>query len=141
MRFGKWSFFDKRKDGGEQSHVTAYFLAAIKPLFTIGLLHFADGTREAFHSHAFNAVTLVLSGRFREEYLDGKMVDFKAGDVKYTPRKRFHKVRSFGDTWALTFRGPWANTWKEYRPDEKRFVTLTHGRQIIESKPVYSTVL
>lgn len=136
MRFGKWSFFDKRKDGGEQSHVTAYFLAAIKPLFTIGLLHFADGTREAYHSHAFNAVTVVLRGRFVEEYRSGKAVNFKAGDIKYTPRSRFHRVRSFGDTWALTFRGPWADTWKEFRPDESRVVTLTHGRTIIESTPV-----
>lgn len=136
MRFGKWSFFDKRKDGGEQSHVTAYFLVAIKPLFTIGLLHFADGTREAYHSHAFNAATVVLRGNFVEEYLGGKKVEFKAGDIKYTPRSRFHRVRSLGNTWALTFRGPWANTWKEFRPDESRFVTLTHGRNIIESKPV-----
>jgi len=133
MQFGKWSFFDKRKDGGPESHVTAYFLVAIKPLFTIGLLHFADGTRDVYHSHAFNAVTLVLKGRFRENYLDGKVVEFKSGDIKYTPRTRFHKVFSIGDTWALTFRGPWVDTWKEYRPKEHRFVTLTHGRQIVES--------
>jgi quercetin dioxygenase-like cupin family protein len=129
--FKYWEFFKKRKDGGEQSHVTVYFLVAIKPLFSIGLLHFADGTREAFHSHAFNALTVVLKGIFREEYLEGKEVYYKAGDVKYTPRRRFHKVRSFGNTWALTFRGPWVDTWKEYRPDEERFVTFTHGRREI----------
>jgi quercetin dioxygenase-like cupin family protein len=129
--FKYWEFFKRRKDGGEQSHVTAYFLVAIKPLFTIGLLHFANGTREAFHSHAFNALTVVIKGNFCEEYLEGKKVYYGAGDVKYTPRKRFHKVRSFGDTWALTFRGPWVDTWKEYRPDESRFVTLTHGRREI----------
>jgi quercetin dioxygenase-like cupin family protein len=125
--FKYWEFLKRRKDGGEQSHVTAYFLVAIKPLFTIGLLHFADGTREAFHSHAFSAVTIVLRGRFREEYLEGKQVEFSAGDIKYTPRSRFHKVRSFGDTWALTFRGPWVNTWREFVND--KFVTLTHGRK------------
>jgi mannose-6-phosphate isomerase-like protein (cupin superfamily) len=134
--FKYWEFLKHRKDGGDKSHVTAYFLVAIKPLFSIALLHFADGTREAFHSHAFNAVTIVLSGRFREEYLEGKQVEFSAGDIKYTPRKRFHKVRSFGSTWALTFRGPWADTWKEFRPDESRFVTLTHGRNIVDYRTV-----
>jgi quercetin dioxygenase-like cupin family protein len=133
MNFFKyWEFLKRRKDGGEQSHVTAYFLVAIKPLFTIALLHFADGTREAFHSHAFNAITVVVKGSFCEEYLEGKKVYFEAGDVKYTPRKRFHKVRSFGDTWALTFRGPWADTWKEFLPERNKFITLTHGRQVVQ---------
>jgi quercetin dioxygenase-like cupin family protein len=132
--FKYWEFFEKRKDGGDQSHVTVYFLCAIKPLFSIGLLHFADGTREAFHSHAFNAITLLLKGNFREEYLSGKMVNYTAGDIKFTPRSRFHKVRSFGNTWALTFRGPWSNTWKEYLSEQKQFVTLTHGRNVVSQE-------
>lgn len=36
--------------------------------------------------------------------------------------------------WVLTFRGPWVDTWKEYLPKLKEFVTLTHGR-----KPVMYT--
>lgn len=132
FNFKYWEFLKRRKDGGEKSHVTVYFLCAIKPLFSIGLLHFADGTREAYHSHAFNAVTLLLRGNFREEYLSGKQVNYEAGDIKFTPRSRFHKVRSYGDTWALTFRGPWSDTWKEFLPEEHKFVTLTHGRNVVQ---------
>jgi hypothetical protein len=33
------------------------------------------------------------------------------------------------DTYALTIRGRWNDTWKEYRKD--KYVTLTHGRKEI----------
>jgi hypothetical protein len=49
-------FLSKCKDGGPESPVTAYVLVEIKSLFSVMLLHFS-GTREAFHSHAFNALT------------------------------------------------------------------------------------
>jgi hypothetical protein len=48
---------------------------------------------------------------------------------KYTTRNNFHKVRALEDTWALTIRGPWNDTWQEFRKD--KYVTLTHGRKEI----------
>jgi quercetin dioxygenase-like cupin family protein len=64
----KWfpRFFYKKPDGGKESGVTGYFLIEWKPLFSIGLLHFKRGSREAFHSHAFNAVTFWLKGEVTE---------------------------------------------------------------------------
>lgn len=47
-------FFSKASDGGKDSGVTGFFLFEIKPLFSIVLLHFRNGTREAYHSHGLS---------------------------------------------------------------------------------------
>lgn len=119
-------FWKKAPDGGKKSGVTGYFLIEHKKAFSIVLLHFQKGTREAFHEHAFNAVTLWLKGRVREWHLDGDVKDFTAGNIKFTPRSTFHKIEALEDTWAFSVRGPWVDRWREWRNDH--FVTLTHGR-------------
>lgn len=130
MRNSWLSIFDKRKDGGEESSVTGYFILAIKPLFSIVLLRFDGESREAFHTHAFNCISWVLSGELREEMRDGRIYKLKRSLVPFlTTRKDFHKVSSVTDrSWVLSIRGPWANTWMEHLPLEDRDRTLTHGR-------------
>jgi hypothetical protein len=126
-------FFKKMRDGGPESPVIGYFLVEIKSLFSIVLLHFG-GTREAFHSHAFNAVTLWLRGAVVEHVAGSIWCErckrWSAGQVKYTPRNLMHRILPVTDAWAISFRGPWAKTWQEYRAGE--YVTLTHGRKIVE---------
>jgi hypothetical protein len=130
--------FSKAADGGENSGVTGYFLVEIKPLFSIVLLRFNKGTREAFHEHAFNAWTLWLKGRVREHqlYATDRFIlltptvsEFAAGQLKYTPRSNMHKIEALETTWALSVRGPWGDRWRELRGG--RVVTLTHGRKEI----------
>ena len=126
----KWfpRFFYIKPDGGKDSGVTAYFLIEWKILFSIGILHFKEGTREAFHSHAFNALTWWFTGSVTEQKKEGTTKDFKPSiKPKYTSRDNCHKVLAHRSTLALTFRGPWQDTWKEYRKDI--CVTLTHGRK------------
>jgi hypothetical protein len=119
------------KDGGPKSHVTGFFLIEIKSLFSVVLLKFGKGTREAYHSHAFDAATLWIKGHVTEHLLDGTSRDWAAGDLKYTARNCFHKVFAHVDSYAVSVRGPWAKTWKEYLPAEDKFVTLTHGRKVV----------
>ncbi len=122
-----------RKDGGGLSRVWGFFLIEVKSLFTIALLLFKDGSREAYHSHAFNAVSWCIKGMLLEHNLDGSITRYTPSwRPIYTPRKRFHKVVSYGNTYVITFRGPWVDTWKEYLPDLKKFVKLTHGRKVVE---------
>ena len=126
--------FQKVPDGGKGSGVTAFVLIEIKSLFSIMLLHFAPGSREKYHNHAFNAWTLWLKGTVTEIDLHGPLHWFKAGQWKYTPRTCFHKVIARpGGAWALTFRGPWRNWWQEfgYNPKTNRqeYTYLTHGRK------------
>ena len=47
--------FFKSKDGGPDSSVTGYWLIESKKLFSIVLLKFDGRSREAYHTHAFNA--------------------------------------------------------------------------------------
>jgi diphthamide synthase (EF-2-diphthine--ammonia ligase) len=77
----KWfpRLFSVRSDGGKDSGVTAYFLIEWKPVISIGLLHFKPGTREAYHSHAFNALTWWLQGSVTEVKLIEPVREF--GDV------------------------------------------------------------
>ena len=125
-------FFSISKDGGPESHVTGFFVVEIKSLFSIVVLKFTKGTRENFHSHAFNALTLWLSGEVCEEYPDGKGRPWHPGDWKFTPKKMMHRVRALVNSYAISFRGPWDPTWEEYNAKTQEFTVLTHGRNVVE---------
>ena len=142
------------KDGGPESRVWAYWLIGIKAWFSIVLLRFDNGYRDAYYDHAFNSVSWVLWGRLHEfevpdpEKLLHQVV--KEHRPSLTPvitrRSTLHKVVSRGRTWVLSFRGPWCKEWHERIPcpvpwpecspgdcsrcGGKGFTlkTLTHGR-------------
>lgn len=130
--------FRKLKDGGPESNVTGYFLVEIKGWFTIVLLRFGPGSREAYHSHAFNAISYIFNfGCF--EWFKGEVEgrEIHSGWLErgwhYTPRERFHQVYNYFErpVWALSFRGPWVDNWKEYLPATQQEITLTHGRKVV----------
>jgi len=100
------------KDGGPDSNVDGVMFE-IKRLFSIGILRFKDGSREAWHSHAFNCWSVVLKGRLLEMFFDPSLSynEFKTGDFIYTKREDLHKVASVGTSYVLTVRGPWKKTW------------------------------
>lgn len=124
--------FSYAKDGGPESTVWGFWLIEIKSLFSIALLVFEDGSRDAFHSHAFNCFSWIISGFLREEHRSGDVeVHVPSVFPFLTRRSTFHKVTSLGRTYVLTFRGPWSDTWDEYIPSENRDVVLTHGRRVV----------
>ena len=53
----------KGHDGGPNSGVTGFWIIELKWLFSIVILRFNRGTREAYHTHAFNAWTWWLKGK------------------------------------------------------------------------------
>lgn len=133
--------FWNNKDGGPKSHVYVYGLE-IKSLFSVLVIRFEPGTRNAYHTHAFNSLSWLLKGILIE--------DHRSSDVHCVPnretyrrsirpiltlRDTFHKVFSVGRSYAFSLRGPWARTWKEYAPREFnngwRETTLTHGRKVV----------
>ena len=117
-----------RKDGGPNSHVGGWFFE-IKSLFTIALLKFSPGTREAFHEHAFNSISLILGiGFLRETFQSGFSRWHFPGDFLITRTTDFHQVSSEGTTYVLTLRGPWKSTWREVDENNESH-TLTHGRK------------
>lgn len=110
MKIGKY------KDGGNESNVTGWFVEA-KSFLTLALLRFAPGSREAFHSHAFNCVSLLLKGTLVETFLDGSTITHKAPKLIITRQRDLHKVYSVGTSWVFTLRGPWNpfRSWYEVR--------------------------
>lgn len=122
-------------DGGKDSGVTGYFLIEWKSVFSIVLLHFKKGSRENYHNHAFNAITWFISGHVNEYKYSPEIIKIKSFRPsffpKFTPRNNMHKIYAFTDTWAISFRGPWKDTWQEYRPADDKIITLTHGRKEI----------
>jgi hypothetical protein len=123
------------KDGGPESNVRMWGIES-KLLGSILVLHFAPGSREAFHSHAFNAVSWVLNGFLYERV---RMVDQPEDYAEswwhhpswrpvLTRRSTFHKVSGGRHgSWVLTFRGRWHRTWQDGQPESPD--TLTHGRK------------
>ena len=103
----------KSKDERPDSNITGYWLIESKKLFSIVLLCFDRGSREAYHNHAFNAISWVLSGRLNERirYGDQGYTDIILNpSLKpiYTSKDRMHKVTGLAEkTWVLSFRGPW----------------------------------
>lgn len=101
-----------------------FFVIEIKPLFSIILTHLGPFGVTLPHTHPFNAITLLLYGKFADE-----QGIFSAPALKFTG-KDWHTVGTGKDgAWFLTFRGPWSNTWQECR--DGKIVTLTHGRKEI----------
>ncbi len=105
------------KDGGEESTVFGFFMLEIKSLFSIVFLRFEGRSREAYHSHAFNCLSWVVSGSLREQHLDGSVEIHKPSVFPIlTRRSTFHKVDSDGTTKVISIRGPWSKTWEEFIP-------------------------
>ena len=119
-----------KRDGGPNSKVDGWFIQ-FKKLFSIALLRFAPGSRDAYHSHAFNCFSIILGpGHLHEYFINGKQRIHKPGKFLITKREDVHQVHSIGTTYVLTFRGPWKDRWIDI--DENRdIVTLTHNRQEI----------
>ena len=133
--------FSLCKDGGPESTVWGYFLCEIKSLFSIVLLRFENGSRDAYHSHAFNCVSWVLKGQLEEQTPPSDLAKLSGWPYEakrhlpslmpvFTYRDTTHKVVSIGRTWVISFRGPWAKIWKEIEGGEEK--TLTSGRRVVE---------
>tara|TARA_R110000850_G_scaffold46581_2_gene117297 strand:- start:5 stop:406 length:402 start_codon:yes stop_codon:yes gene_type:complete len=125
-------FLTKRKDGGSDSPVDAYFLIEIKSLFSVAILKFNKGGREAFHTHAFNAYTWFLKGDLEEEDVLGSKYQYKRSLLpKYTTIEKNHRVLAKEDSYCLTVRGSWVNIWTEYRKDDNTSTLFTLGRKVL----------
>lgn len=127
---GNMKLFKKMKDGGPKSNVTGYWLIEWKKVFSIAVLVFESGSRDAFHSHAFNAISWIFWGKLEEEHYNKKVNALLPSIFPVITRKNiFHKVTSYGRTFAITFRGPWDKEWKEYIPSSDEIVELSSGRK------------
>ena len=93
--------FHKAKDGGNESNVTGYWLIESKRFFSIVLLCFNKGSREAFHSHAFNALSWIIKGELEEHVKQGgvySIVKILPSCIPiFTSRERMHITTTSND--------------------------------------------
>lgn len=129
------------KDGGPKSRVWCWGIES-KRFGSILLLKFAEGSREAFHTHAFNSISWLFKGGLKEKFADGTgpggtyrttFYHWPSFKPIFTYRTTFHKVDGVYKTnWALSLRGPWVDNWKEWIPELDKRVSLTHGRREVK---------
>lgn len=128
------NFMCKRKDGGSESPVDAYFLIEIKDWFSIAILKFNKGGREAYHTHAFDAYTWFLKGNLVEEDVNGEYYLYERSLVpKKTLKSKNHRVKALSDSWCFTIRGKWDKTWTEYNENLDETTIFSNGR-VVEGK-------
>lgn len=124
-------FFSHTKDGGPDSPVEAYFLFEIKSICSIALLKFNRGGREAYHTHAFNALTWFLWGDMIEQEYNGEYYVYSRSLLpKLTRREKNHRVLAQKTSWCFSLRGSWHSTWTE--DTDTHHTILTHKRKIVE---------
>lgn len=111
----------KKKDinNGDQ-HVTEITVVEWKKYFSIKLFHFhkTDGDQDRFHTHSFNAISLLLSGNYIEEVVvDGVITPMPRNRqrVLYIPKGEYHRITKSGGCRTLLITGPWEPEWVELR--------------------------
>lgn len=128
-------FMQFRKDGGPNSTVDGFFVIEIKRLFSIVVLRFGQGSRDDYHSHAFNALTWWLTRGVIEYTLkDGKVTSKAWGPSlfpKVTPKSQVHKLFALKTAWAVSVRGPWSDYWVDVNVEKNTITTYTWGRKVV----------
>lgn len=107
----------KRIDLGEQS-VTETTILEWKRFFSIKLFHFheTEGKQDRFHTHAFNAVSILLHGDYVEEIIEGqRIVPYQRSRKRFLfiPKDSFHRITKSEGCRTLLLTGPWGKEFKE----------------------------
>lgn len=111
--------FWKRKqiDLGEQS-VTELTILEWKRFFSIKLFHFheTNGKQDRFHTHAFNALSILLSGDYVEEVIEDRQIHALKRSRKrflFIPANQYHRITKSNGCRTLLITGPWGDEFKE----------------------------
>ena len=121
MKGGAISLLSYNKFTFGDQVVSQFILFECKWLFSIIFFYFhkSDGAQDRFHTHAFNALSIKLFGRYNEYIL----LDEETGEyevkprenvIQYFPRDSYHKIGNGTGCMTILFSGPWKKTWKEY---------------------------
>lgn len=113
-------FLKKKKiDLGSQS-VTEWTLLEYKKWFSLKVFHFhkGEGLQDRFHTHAFNAVSVLLKGNYIEEVIDttdNEIVKLPRNRSRFLfiPRDSFHRITKSSGCITILLTGPWSGDFKE----------------------------
>ena len=90
-----------------------------KHLFGIIFFYFKGHKQDRFHTHAFNALSIKLFGKYDEGILNPitKKIRYETrySVFKYFPRDSYHSINNSNGCCTVLFQGPWHKYWKEYK--------------------------
>jgi hypothetical protein len=106
-----------------QQNVTEWTLLEYKKFFSIKLFHFhkTNGSQDRFHTHAFNAYSILLKGNYIEEVIkDNQIIPLNRNRkiILFIPKDNYHRITKSKGCWTLLFTGSWGKTFKELRETE-----------------------
>ena len=113
LKYNKFEF-------GEQI-VSQFVVFECKWLFSIIIFYFhkSEGSQDRFHTHAFNAISFKLFGKYEEHILDSEEsgefhTEARVQFFKYFPRNSYHRIAKSDGCATILISGPWHTEWKEY---------------------------
>lgn len=122
-----------------RQHVSQFILFEHKKLFSIIFFYFhkSNYSQDRFHTHAFNAWSIKLFGRYNEYILENKepfrfRIEKRDKVLKYFPKNSYHKIGNSSGCLTLLFSGKWDETWEEFKDGVT--TTYNHHRKIINNK-------
>jgi hypothetical protein len=132
-----FSFLQRVRVALGQGHLDRYTVFEHKRLFGLYVHVFNTVEQDRFHSHAFDAYSLLLRGGYEEEVMadDGTTSKRWVGPgLRFIPKSYNHRLlRSKPNTVSVLLAGPWAKFWTEDFPTFKRI--LTWGRKEVRRIP------
>lgn len=118
-----------------------------KRLFGIIFFYFKGKAQDRFHTHAFNALSVKLFGKYTEgvlEYDKGRFPEVVAKFIprtqifKYFPRDCYHSINESNGCMTMLIQGPWKKTWKECKLEKTdlymKYPLCEGTKKIVEEK-------
>jgi len=101
--------------------VSQFVIFECKWLFSIIFFYFhkSDSSQDRYHTHAFNALSFKLWGKYTEYLLlDESSGAFRVRQrtniFQFFPRDSYHKIGDSNGCCTMLLSGPWKNNWKEW---------------------------
>lgn len=115
-----------------------------KRFFSIKLFHFHNsfGKQDRFHTHAFNAVSVLLHGDYIEELIEGDTIVQRMRSCKrflFIPKDQFHRITHSNSCRTILITGPWGSEFKELThitDDVYQETTCGAGRKVVSIGPL-----
>lgn len=141
-------FWKKKLINQGDQPITELTVLEWKRLFSIKLFKFhkAIGCQDRFHTHSFNAFSLLLKGNYVEEILDGHRVgryDRNRRRLIFIPKHEYHRITRSEGCITLLVTGPWEPHWDELRElgnSRYQHVICGAGRVDVEFGPIVTLV-
>ncbi len=115
--------------------VSQFVIFECKWLFSIIIFYFhkSDSSQDRFHTHAFNALSIKLFGRYTEYLLtDENTGEYKSSRrntvLKYFPRDSYHKIGNSNGCATILISGRWKKHWKEFK--DNKIINYNWNRKI-----------